>query len=67
MLFSQSAEDAQDAVREGIVPAERVLAIGNGVDPAIFDPSLFTNRKAVREDLGIPDNAFVVGMIGSGG
>jgi glycosyltransferase involved in cell wall biosynthesis len=64
LLFSQSAEDAQDAVREGIVPAERVLAIGNGVDPAIFDPSLFTNRKAVREDLGIPDNAFVVGMIG---
>jgi glycosyltransferase involved in cell wall biosynthesis len=64
LLFSQSAEDAEDAVREGIVPSERVLAIGNGVDPSIFDPRLFPNRKAVRQDLGIPDNAFVVGMIG---
>ncbi len=64
LLFCQSAEDAEDAVHEGIVPADRVLAIGNGVDPAIFDPGLFPDRKAVRQDLGIPDDAFVVGMIG---
>jgi glycosyltransferase involved in cell wall biosynthesis len=64
LLFSQSMEDAQDAVREGIMPFERVLAIGNGVDPAIFNPCLFPNRQVIREALGIPDDAFVVGMIG---
>jgi glycosyltransferase involved in cell wall biosynthesis len=64
LLFSQSSEDAADAVIEGIAPAARVLAIGNGVDVSRFDPSAVGNGAAMRVELGIPADAFVVGMIG---
>jgi glycosyltransferase involved in cell wall biosynthesis len=64
LLFSQSSEDAADAVREGIAPAARILAIGNGVDVSRFDPSAVGNGAAMRVELGIPADAFVVGMIG---
>lgn len=63
LLFSQSAEDAADAVKEGIAAAEGVLAIGNGVDVARFDPAT-VDRMVVRRSLGIPADAFVIGMIG---
>jgi len=63
-LFCQSSEDAQDAVKEGIMPAEKVLAIGNGVDDAKFNPvkyidSIIENRKSA----GIPEDAQVAGII----
>lgn len=64
LLFSQSAEDAEDAVKEGILPAGRVMAIGNGVNADRFDPARVGNGSMLRADLGIPEDAFVVGMIG---
>lgn len=64
LLFSQSAEDADDAVKEGICRAETVLAIGNGVDVARFDPVKVGAGDTAREALGIPPDAFVIGMIG---
>ncbi len=64
LLFCQSSEDAQDAVKEGIMPVEKVLAIGNGVDDSKFNPvkyidSIIENRKS----LGIPEDAQVAGII----
>ncbi len=64
ILFSQSSEDAADAVRQGIAPAARVLAIGNGVDVSRFDPGAVGSGAALRAELGIPLDAFVVGLIG---
>lgn len=64
LLFSQSSEDADDAVREGIVRRDRVLVIGNGVDIARFDPARVGAGTTARQALGIPADAFVVGMIG---
>ena len=64
LLFSQSAEDAEDAVQEGIALRENVLAIGNGVDVARFDPVKVGAGDTARESLGISRDAFVVGMIG---
>lgn len=64
LLFCQSAEDAVDAVSESIAPAGCVVAIGNGVDPARFDPANVGAGQAARSDLGIPEDAFVVGLIG---
>ncbi len=64
LLFSQSAEDAEDAVKEGICRPEAVLAIGNGVDVRHFDPARVGAGDTAREALGIPRDAFVVGMIG---
>ena len=63
-LFCQSSEDAQDAVKAGIMPAIKVLAIGNGVDDAKFNPSKYHESISEnRKSLGIPDNARVVGII----
>jgi glycosyltransferase involved in cell wall biosynthesis len=64
LLFSQSAEDAEEAVEEGIAPRERVLAIGNGIDVARFDPASAGSGVLPRQELGIPQQAFVVGFIG---
>lgn len=64
LLFSQSAEDAEDAVRERIAPRESVLAIGNGVDAARFDPAKAGSGDTVRGEFGIPAEAYVVGLIG---
>ena len=64
LLFTQSAEDALAAVVEKIMPASRVLAIGNGVDLARFSPDKVGSSATVRESLGIPSEAYVVGFIG---
>lgn len=64
LLFSQSSEDAADAVTQGIMPAERVLVIGNGVDAVRFDPARIGDGGMTRDALGIPRDVFVIGMIG---
>ena len=63
-LFCQSSEDAQDAIKEGIMPVEKVLAIGNGVDDAKFNPSKYRDSVSQnRKSIGIPEDALVVGII----
>lgn len=64
LLFCQSAEDAADAVSEGIATSIRVMAIGNGVDVSRFDPENVEAGMAVRIAFGIPKEAFVIGLIG---
>lgn len=64
LLFTQSSEDARTAVAEKIMPMERVLAIGNGVDITRFSPDTVGSSGTVRESLGIPAEAYVVGFIG---
>lgn len=64
LLFTQSEEDAETAVAEKIMPAKRVLPIGNGVDVSRFDPGKLDARDGVRQALGIPNDAYVVGFIG---
>lgn len=64
LLFTQSSEDAETAVAEKIMPKNRVLAIGNGVSTARFDFRRVGDRPLIRASLGIPDAAFVVGLIG---
>ncbi len=64
LLFCQSSEDAEDAVGEGIVHASRVMAIGNGVNVVRFNPKNVVTGEVSRTALGIPKEAFVIGMIG---
>lgn len=63
ILFTQSLEDAEVAKLEKLVPKNAIYAIGNGVDPGKFNPQKFGNGAKIRKSLGIPDNAFVIGMI----
>jgi len=62
-LFTQSAEDAEAASQLGIMPAHKVLAIGNGADVEVFNPEKHSG-DVVRKSLGIPSEARVIGIIG---
>jgi glycosyltransferase involved in cell wall biosynthesis len=64
LLFCQSEEDAAAAIREKIAPESRIVAIGNGVDTTCFDPQEVACGETVKISLGIPRDAFVVGLIG---
>lgn len=64
LLFTQSAEDALVAVTEKIISQERVLNIGNGVDVSRFSPGKASFNKPIRELLGIPESAYVLGFVG---
>ncbi|MFP5504126.1 MAG: glycosyltransferase family 4 protein, partial [Candidatus Sericytochromatia bacterium] len=63
-LFTQSAEDAETAVREGIMPGGAVTAIGNGVLIERFQNVAPAEVAAWREKLGLPEGALVVGIVG---
>jgi glycosyltransferase involved in cell wall biosynthesis len=62
MLFTQSREDAETAVRIGIAPKERVLWIGNGVQLDRFQPGPPT--LDTRREFDLDANHRVVGFIG---
>jgi glycosyltransferase involved in cell wall biosynthesis len=64
LLFTQSAEDAKTAIIKKIMPQELVLAIGNGVDSERFNSAQISDQGEIRNSLGIPPEAFVVGVIG---
>ena len=62
LLFTQSAEDAESAVRYRIALKDKVYAIGNGVNVQKFSKTNY-QLNDTRALLGIPGNAFVIGMI----
>lgn len=64
LLFTQSSEDAETAINENFLTRDNVFAIGNGVSVEDFDNALNENQKKIRESFNIPENSFVVGMIG---
>ncbi|MEB3220465.1 MAG: glycosyltransferase family 4 protein [Candidatus Sericytochromatia bacterium] len=64
LLLTQSAEDAATAVREGIMPAGAVQAIGNGVPVAEFAAVAPERVEAWRRRLGIGEDQLVVGTVG---
>ena len=63
LLFTQSSEDARVAVSQGIIDKSRVVDIGNGVNVELFDPADDAHKLLARISLGIPADAFVVGIV----
>jgi glycosyltransferase involved in cell wall biosynthesis len=65
-VLSQSAEDIQVAVAEGIYPADKVSYLGNGIDIEGFDITAYPDprRRAKKQEIGIPQDRAVVGMVG---
>jgi glycosyltransferase involved in cell wall biosynthesis len=66
VILSQSREDMQTAIKEGICKPERIRHLGNGIDLAQFDPARFTGRmlQEERAEIGITDGIKVVGFVG---
>lgn len=65
-LLSQSSEDVQVAIREGICPPGKISNLGNGIDVRRFDRNgLNPNHlEQKRQEVGLPRNARVVGFVG---
>lgn len=66
-LFTQSAEDCETAIAEGIAPRGRAETIGNGVDTRRFFPEQFSKEQLdeARRELAIRgDDHPIVVMIG---
>jgi glycosyltransferase involved in cell wall biosynthesis len=66
IILSQNREDIQTAIRERICPPEKIKHLGNGIDLTRFVPEHISGaeRSALRAELGIPDDAPVVGFVG---
>lgn len=66
VVFMQSREDYETALRAGLCPAEKLEHLGNGVDLGRFDPLRVKPEEAARtrERIGIPAGAPVVGIVG---
>ncbi len=61
----QSEEDLQWMLRRRLVSPAKARLLGNGIDLDHFDPAAVPRerRSAVRAELGVPDNAVVVGTV----
>jgi len=66
LVFTQSREDYETALRERLCPARKIEHLGNGVDLSRFRPDRVTPGDAAltREKIGIPAEAPVVGIVG---
>ena len=62
LVFTQSKEDAETAVRVGIAPIDRVLWIGNGIQLDRFKPEPVD--MTAREEFDLEPGHIVVGFIG---
>jgi hypothetical protein len=56
IVFTQSREDHETALRAGLCPAEKLEHLGNGIDLSRFDPDRVKPDAAARtrEKIGIP-------------
>ena len=52
LLFTQSEEDARTAIEKRFLPAARVIAIGNGVNIAQFNPARIDPARVARARAG---------------
>ncbi len=66
LILSQSREDVETAVREGIASRDRIEVLGNGIDVTRFDRATLSDEllAAARRELAIPDGVPVVGFVG---
>jgi glycosyltransferase involved in cell wall biosynthesis len=64
LVLVQSEEDYREALRERIVPHERLVHIGNGVDPTLFGEDIHAGEAGrARRALGLNDGP-IVGFVG---
>ena len=60
--LSQSAEDVEIAIRRGLVPADRIAHIGNGIDIKRFSPR--SERTEIESWLGLRPCGFRIATTG---
>ena len=65
-LLSQNPEDVQRYIDAGVCKKEKIALLGNGVDLKKFNPNSFDEnfKKQKRVEIGIPEDATVIAIIG---
>jgi glycosyltransferase involved in cell wall biosynthesis len=64
MIFVQSREDFDDALEKGIIRRDRLVHIGNGVDPSVFGPGIHDGARIdLAVEIGIAGGP-VIGFVG---
>ena len=66
VILSENREDVATAIREGICHPWQIMFIGNGINIAHFNQQTLKDehQAALRAELGIPDDALVIGAVG---
>ncbi len=66
VVLSQSSENMQMAIREGICPPEKIKHLGNGIDVQRFDPDSLDPGVVEKKrcDLALSPDAPLVGFVG---
>jgi glycosyltransferase involved in cell wall biosynthesis len=64
VIFVQSEEDRDEAIRLRIAPAEKLVHIGNGVDPTRFGPGVHAGEAAAFREEHSLGGGPVVGFVG---
>lgn len=63
LIFTQSYEDKESAVKFNFLPKEKIFYIGNGVDKKKFNPKNIKNSDLIKKNINIPKDSFVIGTI----
>ena len=63
ILFTQSAEDKNFAIKFNILPEDKIFAIGNGVNKKKFNPLNIKDTSSIKKELKIPKKSYVIGCI----
>lgn len=63
-LYIAVSKYVRDILAENGYPEETMEVIHNGVDTGIFKPALPDEKQAIKNSLGIPEDAFVLSFIG---
>lgn len=68
-LIATVSEPLKDELVERGIDKDRIVVHPNGVDPAIFDPSIFSQNEIdeIRQKLGIPADGVLVSFVGTFG
>jgi len=66
VILSQSREDIQTALQEGVCSAEKIKYLGNGINLQQFDRERLglETLEEKRRELGLPSDVAVVGFVG---
>lgn len=63
VIFTQSHEDENLAIKYNILSKDKIFTIGNGVNIKKFEPLSNQKSDAIKKKLKIPKNFFVIGCI----
>ena len=64
LIFTQSKEDYNIAIKNKFLKKNQIYYIGNGVSPEKFNPSVNKSiKKSYKDKLNIPKDYFVIGTI----